>query len=197
MAEGRTAFAIADGEWYVEPEAATDFLLERESFGVRIWDPACGQGNILKAAARAGYSVFGSDIVDRRVSPDDFPFAPFDFLGDQPFKIACDGQTDLVMNPPYGRANLAAAFIRRALAIPEIGKVAVFVTGKFLFGKGRAQGLFLEHAPSRVIPIWPRPSCPPGELLRKGEIKASGGVENYCWILWDRAHDGDTVISWR
>ncbi len=77
-----------------------------------------------------------------------------------------------------------------------IAKVAMFVNGKFLFGAGRAGGLYAEIPPDRVYPINPRPSCPPGKFLLAGG-KAEGGVENFVWLVWDlAAPTGRTEIRW-
>jgi hypothetical protein len=48
-------FDRADGEWYVEPRWVSDALFRVEDFSGGIWDPACGQGNILEAAVSAGH----------------------------------------------------------------------------------------------------------------------------------------------
>lgn len=193
MAEGRTAFAVAEDDWYVEPTAATEFLLKRESFaGLRILDPACGQGNIVRTCRAAGLNAVGSDLRER-----DGARAESWFLGAQDWLTADHLHGDaIIMNPPYGRALLAEAFIRRALSRPCSEKVAAFVNAKFLFGAGRAKGLFAEHPPSRVWPVVPRPSCPPGQFLLDGG-KAQGGVENYVWMVWDVGGCGRTWFRWQ
>lgn len=64
MAEGRTDWGKVEGEWFVEPTAATDFLLDRETFPGVIWDPCCGQGNILRVCdARAAMAVSSAPIL--------------------------------------------------------------------------------------------------------------------------------------
>lgn len=195
MAEGRTDFETDPDGWYVEPTSSTEFLLARERFVGPVWDPCCGQGNIVTTMRAAGVEAYGTDIkrrVDDPAEPDWWGGVS-DFLAD---RWSHEGSMqNVVMNPPYGRALLAEAFIRKALAMP-IAKVAAFANSKFLFGSGRAAGLYAEHRPSRVYPISPRPSCPPGEFLRRGG-KASGGVENFVWIVWDlTAPPGASAIRW-
>lgn len=195
MAEGRSQFEAVADEWFVEPVAATDFLLKREEFPSDIWDPACGQGNVLQAAHDHGYArLVGSDIVDRRLGRERFIWTALDFLSHAPLAL---GEFSIICNPPFGRAKLGEAFIRRA---HEVGadKIAIFVSQKFIFGGRRAVGLHRELPPARVYPIFPRPSCPPGEKLRTGEVEAKGGVENFVWLVYEpgQTKPGETRFVW-
>ena len=98
-------------------------LFDVEFFGapVCILDPACGWGRILKAAQAAGYTVVGSDIVDRldRRALEHVSFSVCDFLERSPVRsvrsIAC--------NPPF---NHIETFCERALEIATY-KVAMIV----------------------------------------------------------------------
>ena len=78
----------------------------------------------------------------------------------------------------------------------SVEKVAAFVDIKFLAGGGRANGLYRELPPNRVWIITPRPSCPPGEVLKAGG-KAEGGTADWIWMVWGKTapHSG-TVIDW-
>jgi hypothetical protein len=181
VAEGRTAFPVDPDDFYIEPEWVTGWLLERESFAGPIWDCACGQGSIVRGihAVSPTAAVVGTDLKDRTGGRSWF-------LGEADFLTMATGPKakSIITNPPYGRAGKAESFIRRAIAWPGVEKVAALVNAKFLFSSRRAAGLFKDHPPARIWPIFPRPSCPPGDLLMRGEIKAEGGVENYVWIVW-------------
>lgn len=176
-------------DWYVEPQSVTHGLLQVESFPGGVWDPACGQGNIVKAMVARGIDAYGSDVAIR--GDGDFPFIGCrDFLVDQISPVA-----NIATNPPFFRAKGAEAFIRRALTLAN-GKVAAFVDIRFLAGHERATGLFAEHPPARVWLITPRVSCPPGAYLLAGG-KAGNGSSDWCWIIWDRtAPRSDTRIGW-
>lgn len=182
----------SDDEFYIEPPWVTAALLREEGFQGGIWDPACGSGNIIKVFLGAGRYALGSDII-KRTNDEGW------FIGTGDFLSCSDrfpGTFNIVMNPPYGRAKLAEAFIRKALSLkPE--KLAVFVETRFLCGSRRAQGLFREHHPARVWLITPRPSCPPpGSYLEAGG-KPEGGKQDYCWIVWTRPADpGPTQLLW-
>jgi hypothetical protein len=166
-------------QWYVEGAECTRALLRVEGFSGVIYDPACGQGNIMKAAIAAGRTAMGTDLVRRAEGQDgDWWSGLVDFLEDEPFTVA-----NIVCNPPFYRAKGTEAFIRRALGVAKC-KVAIFTDVKFLSGKERASGLYAEHPPSRIWHLSPRPSCPPGEYLKAGN-KAGGGTADYCWLVWD------------
>ena len=173
-------------DWYIEPEACTDALLRAERFVGHVWDPACGQGNVLRACLRAGMVVSGGDIVERGMRVE-----VADFLTCLPRQAQ-----NIITNPPFYRAKGTEAFIRRALALAS-GKVAIFADLKFLAGAGRAKGLFVEQRPHRVWVMYPRPSCPPGTFLADGGT-ASGGTADWCWLVWSMTEPRAvrTEIGW-
>lgn len=171
-------------DWYVEELRASAALFDVERFIGPVWDPCCGQGNILRSYLHQnGGCCIGTDIVRR--CGDDVPFfGDLDFLGDFDHAAMIPAfHSNVVMNPPFFRAKGAEAFIRKALQLAS-GKVAVFVDMRFLSGADRANGLFAEHPPHRVWIVTPRVSCPPGEYLAAGN-KAGGGTADYCWLVWD------------
>lgn len=195
MAEGRAEWPVEPNGWYVEPISATTFLLDREKVRGPVWDPCCGMGNVVKACLDAGVEAWGTDLVERGCVRG-YPWwnAVVDFLA-WPAPVPLGHTRTIVMNPPYGRAKLAEAFIRHALTL-DVEMVCAFVNAKFIWGEKRASGLYRDHPPARVYPISPRPSCPPGQYLLDGG-KAEGGVENFAWIVWRAGRVGtDTQIIW-
>lgn len=181
-------------DWYVEPPAATEALLQVERFLGGVWDPACGQGNIVTACHRAGLEAWGTDLVQR---------VPFDyggrwFLETHDFLEANSppyGAPNIVCNPPFGRAKTAEAFIRKALTVAS-GKVAMFLDIRFLAGAERANGLFAELPPHRIWVMTPRVSCPPGTYLQAGG-KPQNGSSDWCWAVWDcTAPPATTTFGW-
>ena len=163
-------------DWYVEDGKVSDALFGVERFVGHIWDPACGGGNILEAALRAGYEVVGSDIQRRTTR--------VWFRGERDFLATEESLAqNIVCNPPFFRAKGAEAFIRKALTLAK-GKVAMFLDIRFLAGAERANGLFADHPPHRVWIVTPRVSCPPGDYLAAGN-KAGNGSSDWCWCVWD------------
>lgn len=173
-------------DWYVEPPRATEQLLTVERFVGPIWDPACGQGNIVRALRAAGCEAVGSDIADRGFGGvQDFLDPDCEFVN----------VANIVTNPPFFRAKGAEAFIRRALSIAS-GKVCAFVDIRFIAGAERAKGLFTDHPPHRIWIVTPRVSCPPGQFLLDGG-KAGNGSSDWCWLVWDQtAPSAQTSIGW-
>lgn len=203
MAEGRTAWPKIEDDWFQEPIEATNFLLRYEYFNGNIWDPAAGGGHVVQACLLDGKGAVGTDLRDRvtKRRRDGGRSTPSWFVGAQDFLAwpahgLLLGCSNIITNPPYGRAKLAEAFIRHALAMPGLEKAAFFVNSKFLFGAGRARGLFAEHPPNRIYPVLPRPSCPPGQFLLDGG-KAEGGVENFVWLVFSSAEPPEgTLWCW-
>jgi len=195
----RSSYARAPREWYVEGVEATVALIAGEDYAEdgAVWDPACGQGNVIAAfaARRPTWFACGSDVVQRCKA------RPW-FLGRQDFLEThrlpegfaregrgSGGSCHIVTNPPYGKGVLAEAFVRHALTLP-VDTVAALVDLQFLASDGRARGLFAEHPPTRMHLIHPRISCPPGMALRRGTLKsgkrAAGGQTDYLWLVWDK-----------
>src|SRR5271156_4848252 len=124
--------SAANEDWFVEPLSVSDALFRAEAFTGGIWDPACGQGNVLLAAQAQGHKdIVGSDNVQRGlVSSRLWEIQDF---------FACDRliKPNIVTNPPSGsmwaRVVTVEKFIRHAISLgPE--KLAVFVDVRFLFG---------------------------------------------------------------
>ena len=166
-------------DWYVEPPAATEALLTVERFAGRVFDPCCGQGNIVRTLIDCGVQAYGSDIRQRVWPQPSWFVAEADFLAGD----ANGPHPNIVMNPPFFRAKGAEAFIRHAIGQAS-AKVAAFVDVRFLAGADRANGLFAEHPPHRIWVITPRVSCPPGSFLADGG-KAGNGSSDWCWLVWD------------
>jgi hypothetical protein len=99
---------IADGTGIERAaNAAEDFGAP----GARILDPACGWGRILVAAKAAGFTVIGSDVVNRLdQSGLAAPFQVCDFLKASPVKSAWS----VISNPPFDHVQ---KFCEHALEI--------------------------------------------------------------------------------
>lgn len=177
-------------DFYVEPEWATAALLGVERFVGGVWDPACGQGNIVRACRAAGYETVGTDVVRRTNEP--WFAEERDFRDEEQTWVWAD---NIITNPPFFRAKGTEAFARRALALAK-GKVAIFADIRFLASGRRARGLYAEHPPHRIWVLADRPSCPPGEFLAAGN-EAGGGTADWCWLVWDQTapHHG-TTFGW-
>lgn len=177
-------------DWYVEPEWCSTALARVEHFEGTVYDPCCGGGNIPLALYRAGYSVYGTDIVERRNRPTK---GSQDFFAEAPTREP-DSIPNIMSNPPFFRGKGTERFIREAYRIVS-HKLCVFTSLKFLGGDDRANGLYLDIPPSRVWMLTPRPSCPPGEYLLAGN-KAGGGMEDWIWLVYDKTAEPGTKFGW-
>lgn len=165
-------------DYYPTPPAGTEALLRVESFAGRVWEPACGAGDIAKVLAAHDCCVIATDLVDRG-----YGRAGVDFLtAEMP---AVDA---IVTNPPF---KLAEAFALRALA--RAPKVALLLRLSWLEGINRRRDIFLPHPPARVWVFSGRLPMQRGRLPRPGE---RGGMIAFAWFVWDRAHQGPTQLGW-
>ena len=94
-------------DFYPTPEPATRALLRSETFGPRIWEPACGDGAISRVLEQAGHEVISTDLFDRG-----FGEARIDFLMERRLLAP-----HIVTNPPF---KLAEAFVRHALDLGRL-----------------------------------------------------------------------------
>lgn len=165
-------------EHYVEPEWCSRRLFEVEQFEDPIWDPCCGFGRIVQAAQAAGHIAHGTDIVVRS----ELHGVPIDFFArDKGWGM------NIVCNPPF---KIYKEFALHALQLVP-GKVAMIAEARRL-----AAARWLQETPlARIWLLTPRPSMPPGEVIARGE-KPGGGKQDFCWLVWDRAHKGPATIGW-
>jgi hypothetical protein len=173
-------------DWYKEPIEATLALLRAESFvGMRVWDPACGAGNVLCACEIEGITAVGSDIVKRSDHPL-IMVGPHNFLtGD--IEPKCDA---VITNPPYRDIE---AFVRRALMGPA-RKIAVLARLAFLEGQDRGAN-FWRHVPlARVLVFSKRLNMPPADI--PPEVKRAGGTIAFAWFVFEPGHDGPACLGW-
>lgn len=172
-------FERPEHDHFVEPEWCSRRLFDVEKFNGLIWDPCCGFGRIPEAARAAGYGVLASDIVHRGYSE---MGNPIDFLN---FRTA--GIYNLVTNPPF---DLFKEFALRALD-SDAPKVAMIWLVRTL-----PAARWLRDTPlARILLLTPRPSMPPGYTITAGE-KPGGGKQDFCWLIWDKSHDGPASIGW-
>tara|TARA_Y100000310_G_scaffold327982_1_gene395264 strand:+ start:406 stop:984 length:579 start_codon:yes stop_codon:yes gene_type:complete len=173
----------ANDRYYTQPEV-TRALLEAVSFRGRLWEPACGRGDMSKVLLGAGYEVVSTDLYNHGYAIDrtDFlkvPIAPADVLS-------------IVTNPPY---TAVEEFIEHALVLtaPVSGMVAMLGRHEFDCAKGR-RWLFAECLSfSKKLSLNFRPRWGAWETAAK---EKAGPRHNFAWFIWDHLHEGPPTIGW-
>lgn len=182
---GQTKYPRHPLDFYPTPErAVTAFarhpLIQQNLLqGRTIWEPACGDGAIVKALAPHVEKVVASDI---RAYPGFDPDFLQDFLAIGDLAEVFDGDLrrpwpdTIITNPPYG--DEAELFARHALELlrPYGGSLALLCRHEWDAAKGRADIFddesFAAKVTLRFRPRWIADS--------KGAPRFS-----YAWYCWD------------
>lgn len=180
------AFAVADGlaraedDFYPTPPEPTRALIaaERDAlarFG-RIWEPAAGDGAMMRELQAVGLDVYPSDLVDRGCGAVVRDF--FDYLTPPARAI--------VTNPPYAECNWRdgrGRWIGHALDVLHIDYMALLLSWSWP-GAGGLAGLWQAHPPARVY------------LMRwKIDFTGQGAPPMlHGWFVWDRHWDGEPAL---
>lgn len=168
----------ADDDFYSTNPVAIDYLLEHEDFDENIWECACGNGKLSERLKEKGFNVRSTDLVYRDYGENE----SVDFLAqNQVF----DG--DIITNPPY---TLALEFVEKALELSN-RKVAMFLKIQFLETKKRYLNLFKDNPPKKVLVFVKRMAC-----YREDDTSFKSSAICFCWIVWDKEYDGDTILEW-
>ena len=177
-----------------DPDCVKD-LLELESFRFHVLEPCCGNGNIAKEVAAAGYDVTATDLYDHgygTVGIDCFDYKNID--------------KDIITNPPY---SLTTEFITHMLKeLQPQHKMALFLKLQFLEGQARYQQIFSQRKLKKVYIYVNRVACyknderyqknEDGSLIldKQGNPKKIGSAACYCWAIFDTSYNGYPEIRW-
>lgn len=174
-------------DFYVEPAWVSEALFKRVEFVGTICDPACGMGRILQSAKKFGYRTRGQDIVNRGADAISDSFAVKDFMKKP--QVVMD---NIVCNPPY---KYDEVFLLRALEVAN-KKVALLLRAQWANAQKRSR--LLERLPlSHVLMITPRPSMPPGRVVKALKGKdPSGGRVDYAWFVFEHGFKGSPAFGW-
>lgn len=109
-------------DYYATDPIAIDALLEKATLSHKIWECACGAGDLSKRLISLGYEVKSTDLIDRG-----FGKGGVDFLAETEVF-----EGDILTNPPY---KYAQEFVEHALTlVPTGNRVFMFrkrpITGR-------------------------------------------------------------------
>lgn len=167
------------GELYATPPNCTEALLEVESFQGPIWEPAAGNGAIVRVLETAGFLVHATDLHDWGIGAGGQDFLATDTL------LA----PNIVTNPPF---SLAEEFATHALNLGA-RKVCLFLRLAFLEGEARRKGIFTVSPPSRV---WVMSKWQTLWRADDPNPRATGGTMAFGWFVWERGHRGAPSVGW-
>lgn len=167
---------------YFSPPEATAALLAIElgRLPQRLWEPAAGDGAIVRPLCAAGFDVVATDIVDYGGDS----IAPgVDYLT----AALPRGVTGIITNPPYRRA---VEFARKALG--EVPYLALLLRTNFLESTTRLP-FFRKHPPARV---WISSRRLP--MMHRHGWAGPQAPSNTCfaWFVWDEGAEAKGVIGW-
>jgi len=140
---------------------------------MRCWEPACGEGSMVRALAERFGAVVGSDVHDYRC-PEQRAVCDFLIPWDRPSVDFADPDW-IITNPPF---RLAEAFVLQALTEARRG-VAMLVRSAFLESGERFRTLFTPHPPAAVFQFVERVPIFRGRLDPNGSSATA-----YSWVVW-------------
>jgi hypothetical protein len=162
-------------DFYATPPAAVQALLSVYQPSHRIWEPACGDGAIVKVLRAAGHDVIATDLNDWGCPQSS---ARVDFLMERAAPPQC---RCIITNPPY---RLAEQFIAHALRL--VPEVAMLCRLAFLESARRTQ-LLERSGLHRVIVFRDRLPM----MHRHGWTGPKNSSSTaFAWFCWSRGYTG-------
>lgn len=170
-------------EFYPTPPEPTVAFLSHPEEAARladfpvIWEPAAGDGAMVRIMEAFGHLVFSSDLIDRGIGAEIKDF--FSFTGSPPSRA-------IFTNPPFDKVNWRdgkARWLYHALETLDVEYMALLLPWPFP-GAGGLGKFWAKHPPARVY------------LLRwKVDFTGQGAPPMLnAWFVWDRKHQGETVL---
>jgi hypothetical protein len=170
--DGKGARVAAD--FYATPPEAIRALLSPAGDGDRIrtcgsvWEPACGDGAMVREIRAAGIPCCASDLIDRGC-PDSWQADYFSC-----FRSRCPA---VITNPPYALANGSggARWVHHTLAMPGWTYMALLLNAEWERSQA-VRKLLREHPYSHA---W--------HLGWRIDWTGAGSPANWhTWFVWDR-----------
>ncbi len=148
-------------DFYATPPEPTIALLPHlQDWPRRVWEPACGEGDIMRPLERAGFDVVGTDLVDRGVGT-----GGVDFLATR--ERLADA---IITNPPFGKLFTPFVAHAHALGVPFIAMLS---------------NVNVWHAERRTALWHRRPPAVIYALTFRPDFTGSGSPYFNCiWSVW-------------
>lgn len=165
-------------DFYPTPPEPTRALLHAELERMRafevIWEPAAGDGSMVREMEAVGLSVVKSDLVDRGCGAELRSF--YDYRS--PLASA------IVTNPPFALCNEDPGWVRHALETLGAEYMALLLPVNWMGSGTERAALWSEYTPARVY------------LMRwRIDFTGQGAPPMLnAWFIWDRKHHGETIL---
>lgn len=169
MIGGNPTKKRSETDFYPTPPEVTEVLLRFLDLPKTtvIWEPACGEGDMVSALQKAGHSVFATDISYGQ-----------DFLT-EPLP-ECDW---IITNPPF---SVSDKFIERCA---EHGKPFALLLKSQYWHARKRYDLFHKIRPAVVCPLTWRP-----DFLFKKHEKRSAPLMDVMWCVWEPPYNQKTYF---
>lgn len=178
---GEAGYARIDNDAYFTPRWCTQRLLDAVELRGPVWEPACGDGAIVRVLEANGYQVTASDLVDHGLES---AITPSDFLAGP----VSPWPGTIITNPPY-RDGLDEAFVRRALEATErLGGMVAMLLRQEWDCAGHRRDLFKRPSFAAKLTLTKRPHW-------TSQRRASPR-HYFAWFLWDWRHRGPSKQDW-
>ena len=184
-----------DLDFYQTPSYAIKTLVEhfmlKSDF---IWEPMAGNGAIAKELSARGYSVYSTDIIERKFRLND----TVDYFSVHNFSLTKDDFA-IVTNPPYKYAN---DFLKHTLETIRPITCCVFLPVRYLEGKFRYNEIYSKYKPAKVLTYVKRLGCFTDKDIEEGRVTdiGVGSAVAYMWLCFDRDtwsnQDTKTELEW-
>ena len=161
IACGNTAYKRAKNDFYPTPPEVTQSLMDFLGLceDTVIWEPACGDGDMVRTLEQYGHKVIGTDIKTGT-----------DFLtANKPQNVSF-----IITNPPFSPAK---EFIEKGaeLGVP----FAYLLKSQFWHARSRYD-LFQKIPPAYILPLTWRPDF----LFKERDRNHGAPLMDVMWCVW-------------
>lgn len=173
MSQRNSGYARKEKEDFFTPTWVTHCLLNKFNFPGGIYDPCCGDGQIIKACEDFGIKANGADLYNYGFKPGGIDFLKMERLP--------KGFNSIITNPPYGsQGKLAVAFIEKALSLVKKkgGMVAFLLRKDFDSAKSRQHLFDPKNYFHAEITLQKR-------IQWTNLDHVASSSQNHSWFVWD------------
>lgn len=161
-------------------------VFKRIGLNKKVWECACGNGNLSEELKSNGYSVYSSDLINRNYGE------VSDFL-----KVTDRFNGDILTNPPF---SLAEKFIEHGMTLLNEGN-RMFLLLKIQFlESAKRKKIFQKYNLEYLIVNSERICCAKDnefdKYFKRKNDHYAGGTQFYAWFVFKKGYNGDSKIIW-